>query len=583
MDVFNFPKQWILACLTFGTFLHFLLGGRKVRSESNRDSKILHFLLVGLVFFMLTSSIFTNTSLERSIYGYPGRANGLLTFISIFILIYTGSSIVLSESFHVRLRNRLLLIFGIFSAYSFIQFMNVDPVPWNNPYNRVIGTLGNPNFSGAFLGVAAAVVLICAYGGRQKFDLRYLLFSSFLAALSVTTGSVQAFGIFLVGVSIQLMAYLYHRLNIKTFVALSAGLASLGILTIVSFLGFGPFGKLLFQYTLRLRLEYWRVGLEIAQNSPLTGIGPDSYVEGFRLFRGVDFVQKYSQAVIADSAHNVPINFMANYGIPAFLFFLSILTLVSVKSIKILFSSEALNPAAKMLAMAWILLLVQSLFSLEQIGLNVFQWCCGALLLNRQIVASRLSGTNRKVQNLRSKLGVVENLRTEIATLAIIFSMILSWNLVKQEIDIQKLAKTTTGTKLSEPEFEEKLSIFNSFSRVEIRRAIYISEFLIRVEKYDDAQLLLEDLIKKDPDAYEALEQLARLARFKSNLELEIDYRKRIEIVDPFNYENLLSIARSLKETGKSFEARRYTEKVLAISRDMGVNESATAILNSKN
>ncbi len=582
MDVFNFPKQWILICCTVGVLLHFLCSGKQRRHPLTRNTWFIGLLLSGTCCSMIASTVFSDTTWVRGIYGYPGRANGVLTFLCIFVVVWIGSNIVLPDDFQSKLRTRILIIYAIFSAYCVLQLLNLDPVPWNNPFNRIIGTLGNPNFSGAFLGVAAAVVLIGAYERGQEINRKYLLFSALLFGLSVSTQSIQAFGIFFVGVTVQILAFAFHHLNLRIFLAFLAFLSSLGILAIVSFLGIGPLGESLFQYTLRLRVEYWRVGLEIAQNFPLTGVGPDSYVEGFRLYRGQEFVGKYSQAVIADSAHNVPINFMANYGIPAFLFFMALIIVISINSIRIIFSDKVAETGTKMLAMAWILLLVQSLFSLEQIGLNVFQWCCGAFLLNRQLVSTIPEVMENRVRKIVSKVGAIENLRTEITALSVTFLMLLSWSLMKQEIAIQRLVTTPEGAKLTELELETRLSDLNSFTRIEVRRAIYLSDYLIKIQKYDEAQLLLEDLVKIDPDAYEALEQLARLARFNANLELEIDYRKRIEIIDPFNYENRLSIARSLKETGKLFEAKRYAEKVLAISRDARVNESATAILDSK-
>jgi hypothetical protein len=534
------------------------------------------------MFLMLTSSVLTNTSLVRSISGYPGRANGLITFASIFILTWICASTVLPEGFYQRLKNSVMTIFVMFSGYSLLQLFNLDPVPWNNPYNRIIGTLGNPNFSGAFLGVAAAVVLMSAFGSKGKNRWLQLIFSALLLGLAIATGSLQAFGIFVIGVAIQVLVFAYQHLRSKMFVALSMTMGFLATLTFLGFLGFGPLGQALVQGTLRLRLEYWRVGLEAAYNFPITGMGPDSYVEGFRLFRSADFVGEFSHLVIADSAHNVLINFMANFGIPAFLGLFVIVIWITVNSIKVLFRANTAEIIVKMLAMSWILLLIQSLFSLEQIGLNVFQWCCGALLLNKQIYSMDMPAKLGGGPSQKSRVSPLESLRTEIALLSIVFAMIASWGFMRQEIALQKMASSAEGTRFAEQDIEARLEVFNSYAKDEIRRAIYIADFLIRIQRYDQAQSLLEELIKKDVDAYEALEQLALLARFKENPALEIQYRKKIERIDPMNYENMLSIAKASSELGDVREARRYSRKATRISRDPLVNESATALLNAR-
>lgn len=583
MDVFNFPKQWLLGCLTLGIVSHYVLGGSASRLSRGPATAWLALLLILTTFFMLLSATLTNTTLARSLFGYPGRANGLITYICIFLIVWIGSRLKLPFDYQDKVLRCFIFIFFIFGTYSTIQFLDLDPVPWNNPYNRIIGTLGNPNFSGAFLGIASAITLNLAKTGSRRHKGIIAIISAWLLSLAILTQSLQAIGIFIIGIVLQALSFAFKKISRVMFISLFIALLLPASLFSAGLLGYGPLGQSIYQYTLRLRLEYWRVGFEIAREFPWTGIGPDSYVEGFRLFRGANFVGRYSQEVIADSAHNALINFMANFGIPAFLFYFSVVFIVSRRSLKILFSSKSSQKGVELLALAWLLMLTQSLFSLEQIGLNVFQWCCGALILNPGI-----NELHEEKRNLKPKVSLLpekkflRSLRTEISLLLILIAMISSWNFEKQEKLLLKIVSIAPGSTLSESEFETSVLSFNFFVKDEVRRAFYVADFYNKVRRYGEAQVLLENVVKKDPDAYEALEQLARLANFSSDVKLELMYRNKISEIDPYNYKNLLDIAEIFRELGDLSEAKRYANQVISLSKESLVNETATSILNSR-
>lgn len=583
MDVFNFPKQWILVCLTFGLAVHYVLGGNLRKHPIRRNTRILMFLLMGTAITQVFSAVFSEATIARSFYGYPGRANGLLTYFSIMVITWVGARTKFPSDFESKILKSMMFVYSVFSVYALLQYLNLDPVPWSNPYNRIIGTLGNPNFSGAFLGVASSVVLHIAIRSSKRPKYIYGFFALLLFILALLTQSVQALGIFAIGLAIQILMIVYRKTNRRVTLVSFFAFFLLGFIFLISFLGYGPWGQSLYQYTLSLRFTYWRIGLDIARNFPWTGIGPDSYVEGFRLFRGSDFVGKYSQDVIADSAHNVLINFMANFGLVAFLFYFAIVMIISIKAIRILFSGNPLSIAASVLSLSWLLLLIQSLFSLEQIGLNVFQWCCGALLLNPGISpVIEMESDRKKFEIKTERESFFVALRTEFSLLLMVLAMVVSWSLMRQEMSLLKLASLPQGSKLSAADFDKEMSSFSAFTKQEVRRAIYVSDFLLKIDRIGEAQNLLENVVKLDPDGFEALEQLARLAQFSSDPKMELSYRTRIENIDPFNYRNLLRISELQNSLGRFDISTLYAKKVLKISKDQLVNDSATILLSSQ-
>jgi len=406
--------------------------------------------------------------------------------------------------------------------------------------------------------------------------------SGLLLFLSYSTGSLQAPAIFFVGMAIYLLSRAHRELKKSTFsIFLLTFFLGSGLL-FLSFLGIGPLGAILFQYTLKLRIfEYWRVAVEIVSSRPLTGMGPDSYVEGFRIYKGLDFIREYSQQVQADSAHNVLLNFMANYGIPAFLLLLVLVIWISAKSLATIFSKGEIDDTSQATSYLWILLLTQSLFSLEQIGLTVPLWACGGILLN-----SKIRKSNKVIGGKELKEDVTENrglkaFRGEIAVVTAMLSMLVLWSPLNQEIQLQRLKSTALQGSSSAEDVTSVLSRFTDFTKAETMRAINLADFLIRSEKYAEAELLMNYTVGKDPDAYEAFEQLARLSRFAGNLDKEYEMRLKIMKINPLQFKNLYDLAEVSSALGKKTEARNYLNEILTLSFDVGLSESATQLLST--
>lgn len=577
-DVFNFPKVAVFCAMTFGALVHYLLGPKQ--KHLSLDHRIILGSLLGATLFVSLSAVFSETSQVRAIFGYPNRSNGLLTYLFLFLFIWVVSNMELDEEYAKKLERTLLILFMAFAAYGLIQLLDLDPINWNNPYNRIIGTLGNPNFSGAFFGIFGAILVHFFIHKRERNRYIYLALSLFSVFLGLATQSFQAVMIFAIGISIQILTYAKKRFGNTAFVFFLGVMSFAGIFAFLSFIGIGPLGEKLRQATLILRLEYWRVGLETAQKFPVFGIGPDNYTEGWRLFRSSDFVKSYSEAVSVDSAHNVLINFMANFGVPAFICMMILNILIATRAIKLLFSNPEEGTVKQSIALLWLLLFVQSLFSLEQVGLNVLQWSVGALMLNPKFFQSSTSLKGRKKENLISASPQRSfSARGELAVVSMIFCFISFLPFLNQEIKLNRLGTTQVDKSVSQEYINQSLEGFGKYAKSDMGRTIVISDFLLRAERYSDAQALVESVLEGEPRDFQALEQLARLARFRSELDIEIEYRKRIEQIDPQNYNNFISLAEAYKGSGDSFNAKMYAQRALSLSNDEKVNQLAKSIL----
>lgn len=584
MDVFNTPKEWLLLGLSSSCFTHWALGDRLRLTRLPRITKIYVFLNVALAIFMTLSTAFTSTSLAKNLWGSDGRANGLIFYWGVMVCGIVASSLRLSENFESHFHRAIEFLLVVNMLYALLQHLGLDPINWNNPYNPIIGTLGNPNFISAFMGIGSIYFFLRARaksGIGIKFRFLLMVLCGYLA---FATESIQGPMLVVIGFSIMVLAKLKSKLRTIYFGAITSLSIAASFFLFISFLGYGPVGNLLYQYTLKLRLEYWYFGVRSGLEKPLTGLGVDSYVEGFRKFRSSEFVGNYGINLTSDSAHNVPINIFANFGIINFMIFTSISIILIWKSISNINQDLGFKNLGSITSLFWILLFIQSLFSIEQIGLGTLQWIFGGIVLNGSLNEvttsrpSRIMGKQQTQQPVISK-SRISDFRGELAFGVLFSVLVLTHSVIKEEIQIKSLAQTSVNSTTPNEVFLEKEKIFTDFTEKEVKRLMWYVDFLLRGERIAEAKKLLIELLEIDPEATEAREQLARINRYNGEVNKEIENRLLIKSFDPTNYNNLLLLADAYLISNMKVQASEVSNLILSMSPDTTVKESATLII----
>jgi len=590
-DVFNTPKAWILGALCLALVAHFLLtAGGSFRQSSIDKTFSLNRIAISCTWILmagiLTSSILSDTTLGRVVWGFPGRANGLIYFFSTLSLLLIANRMQIKENFSSRLILAIQFPILINCFYGLIQFLGLDPIPWTNPYNPIIGTFGNPNFSAAFLAIGAVInIWLSISSNSSLFRFTYSLIAIVSAFLSFLTNSLQGPLILGLGLGLILLRLIFFKLARRKFYAVLF-FSSLALLYLfLSLLGLGPYGSRFGQYTLVLRLEYWKIGWKTAWDNPLVGVGTDSYVEGFRQFRSVEFVEKYSQDLTADSAHSVPFNFLANFGFLNFILILILITAISATAVKLLFNRKS-HPILTLLSLTWILLLIQSQFSLEQIGLGLFQWAIGGLVLSQSARNFWLKSSNTNTNSSKfsrspaNRRGFKQEFAGEIALVLFVTALFVFSPIIKDDLFLAKLRSGSAQQQLDKVDLENRINSVSKFTKQEVRRAIYLSDYYTNQKNIAKSEELLVDILDQDPQAYEALNLLARIANFESKYEKEIELRVRIGEIDPRNQENLLLLASAYKLNNQTNKAISTVESMLSTWPDSPQADSASALLS---
>ena len=153
-DPFNSPKFYMLLLVT-SFFIVPLIFINK--SEILKPKRILIFEKLILFFiFSLIAATVTSDVKYNSIFGEIQRQTGLLTYLCLTALMYLMARFFsLNSMFYFY---RIIMFIGWFYfIYGVLQFTNNDFFEWNNQYNSIIGTLGNPNFAAAFMSIIAVL------------------------------------------------------------------------------------------------------------------------------------------------------------------------------------------------------------------------------------------------------------------------------------------------------------------------------------------------------------------------------------------------------------------------------------------
>lgn len=350
---------------------------------------------------------FSGAPFSQQIYGVAGRSLGFLHYFFL-ICLFLGASVSKTESLTRQFLKNLVVV-GVFeSIYGLLQYFKLDPINWDNEYEWIFGTFGNPNFLSAFLGMSVCASLFLVFvnlGPRWRLlNISNVLVSIFCISVS---RSIQGFALVSIGIFSLLAIAAFRKSRIAGFTFTFFGAIG-GYIACIGLLQIGPFAKYLYQYSISLRGDYWRAGIKMASEFFLTGVGLDSYGDYYRQYRDSTAAMRRGLEIYSDSAHNLLIDLASNGGLillAAYLF-LNLFVFKSIyKGLKNTSRREAEDFA---LPVVWLAFQVQTLISINVSSLAVWGWMASGLLVSKSAnVVEQVDGQNsikKKVKRTNSGL-----------------------------------------------------------------------------------------------------------------------------------------------------------------------------------
>ena len=405
-DPVNITKMMALSVVGFAVLAIALTAQGKSLIRENKATSIFVALFLS---FALSAAVFSELPFQQNIFGVYGRNTGLIT--------YLGLAGVLLGAVTLRSKNYFRkMIFGlIFSGLANVvlntfSLLGIELISWNNIYNTLLGTFGNPNFISSFLGIFFVASLGFLFG--NNISIIFKLVSLPLFALTfyqiLVTKSIQGIVVTALGTAIVGFFLVRHYLKLVWLQALylcgsaiAAGFAIAGALQV------GPLTQYIYKTSVSLRGEYWQAGLNMGMDHPLTGVGMDGYGDWFRRARDASAMILPGPNTVTNSAHNVNIDIFAYGGFPLVISYFGLLAIAAVAIVKVALRQKNYDPIFVSLSAAWICYQAQALISINQIGLAIWGWALTGLVIGYEVAtrnqSSEVSESNQMSNRARTK------------------------------------------------------------------------------------------------------------------------------------------------------------------------------------
>jgi hypothetical protein len=221
--------------------------------------------------------------------------------------------------------------------------------------------------------------------------------SKSIQGIVVTAGGIVIVGFFVVRS--------YLQKPILTFIYLfSTG--ALGIVAIFGALQKGPFA-FVYKTSVSLRGEYWRAGIAMGMDHPFTGVGMDTYGDWYRRTRSLNAATVLpGPRTVTNASHNVVIDFFAFGGWPLVLSYIAMLLFAAIALLRVIRRTKNYDPVFVAMAAAWTCYEVQSLISINQIGLAIWGWLLTGALVAYEFVTRPSNIEEQDQKSLRKNLKV---------------------------------------------------------------------------------------------------------------------------------------------------------------------------------
>lgn len=380
-DPVNVTKLTMAGAVGFGVFAIALVYGAKALWQT---SKYLVLASVMFILAMVNSVVNSSTAFSQNIYGAFGRQTGFIAYLVLAFVMLAALLLRQKRSFEYLVWG-LLIAGAVNILYSGYTLAFGDPIGWSNPYGEILGLFGNPNFIGAFLGMFISGAIAYMIGNFDKWWLPIFIIPLSLLAFYEIIQSRAIQGIVVTAAGLTLIGFYLIRSLLKhwVFQVLYVILAAIGgVFALAGALQKGPLAEIIYKKSVSLRGTYWETGINMGQQFPWTGVGMDSYGTWYRALRPERaLIDTPGIKVITNAAHNVVIDFFAYGGYPLLLSYLAILIIGLIAIARVTFRQRKFDGIFVALAVTWLTYQLQSIISINQVGLAIWGWALvGALV-----------------------------------------------------------------------------------------------------------------------------------------------------------------------------------------------------------
>jgi O-antigen ligase len=388
-DPVNSTKLTALIALSFPLLLLLITKLRRSLLSSNRPL----FIVSSLFLVSSAVSVLASASpLSQNVYGVYGRSTGFIAYFAL-VLFMLGAATLNQVSHHKKIVIAFLITGFVNVAYCAWVLTFGDFIGWSNPYGEILGLFGNPNFIGAFLGMflVGTVAMMLQRGIHRYWRFLGLVLVSLTFFEILKSRAIQGLVVTAGGMALIGLIFLWSRKVKSIWIALYlVAFSVLSTLSIFGALQRGPF-TFIYKRSVSLRGTYWESAVEMGMSKPFTGVGMDAYGDWYRRARPPRaLTDTPGIETVTNAAHNVFLDLFAYGGFPLFISYIAIIAFGLKAVIQVLRRRSPYDGTFVALAVVWICYQVQSVISINQIGLAIWGWVLTGALVSYE----RLSQSN---------------------------------------------------------------------------------------------------------------------------------------------------------------------------------------------
>lgn len=574
-DPFNAPKMYLLILSSVVVF-SFLIFQKKITPIAKSEKTINSFLYLFLTIFAI-QVLFTDLK-YAAIFGDNLRQIGFLTYLG-FVIFMLATIKFFEYEARTIFYNSIIILSAFYVVYGIVQYSGNDPFNWVNQYNPIIGTLGNPNYTASLMAVLATLCFSIFFDQELKSAKRILFaaVSILLAIVVYLTDASQGLLSMAAGVGLFVTVKLFKfkpMLGLASLIVLITG----ATVALAGILQSGPLERFLYKPSVSLRGYYWHSGLEMLQKNWLTGVGIERFGAHFRQNVDPEFPIKFGYELMTTNAHNVPIQLFATGGIFLGLAYLVILSLVLLYAVIGIYklSGNRLNLLVGMFA-AWVAYQLQSLVSIDNIGLTIWGWVLGGGiigLVTSSIYVENTSLRGDSIRIVRKKLG--SNLQPLVTGVILIFSLVLVLRLTQSESVMfkNKAQFNQVSTQGQDTLYAGLILVINDPLAQPFYK-IDAADMLFRMGDSQAAIVSAEKVVKQDPINPTYLGVLATMYEAASRFNEAINQRLTLSKYDPNNAKNYLQLIKLYKQVGDITKATQILNKIVSLTPSSEVADLA--------
>jgi hypothetical protein len=527
-DPVNAPKFFVLGALGGGSALLLLTKGLK---SIWRRQRILVYAYILFLISSLNALLQSQAQFSQNLYGSYGRNNGFIAYLSLSIIFLLAASLQ-SKGLYSWIAYGFLASGILNVAYCSWVIVFGDFMGWNNEYNNLLGTFGNPNFIGAFLSIYATASMAFVVTSKTSLRLRmFLLVTALVAVIEMLQTNVMQGKVVLgLGAMLVLGAVIRSRAtnSLITWVYFVV-FGAVGITAILGILQKGPLTKYIYQYTVSLRGQYWKAGIETGREHLFTGVGFDSLGDWYRRTRSPQALITPGIDVTTNSAHNVFIDLFAFGGLPLLISYLVFTGLTFISIVKKFLATKEFDPIFVSLSVAWIGYQAQSVISINQLGLAIWGFLLGGAIIGYvHVNAGEKAPQNSNRQTRKSKQDTSTILGPGlIAAIGVVIGGLISVPPLSADMNMRSAQITRSAEKI-------ELALQPSYLHPQ-NTNMYLNS-VISFEQagiYETAVKIAKTALEFNPNSFETWKALYFLRN--STAEDKAKAVKNMERLDPLN------------------------------------------------